>query len=436
MYKNSSSSNDEKDDSSSKNESSKDNSTSKNDNTSSSQKDDDKTESKPETDTSSAASSEDANHEDISDAPSGEMRAVWISYLDLEAIIKGKSASQAKAAINDAFDNAKAQSINTVIVQVRPFADALYESEYFPWSRIATGTQGQNPGYDPLEYMVSSAHSKGLEIHAWVNPYRILSSTDASKLSDDSIAKQWYEEGSDNVIAVDSKGLFFNPARSEVRELIVNGVKEIVKNYDVDGVHYDDYFYPTTSASFDKKAYNEYKASGGTLSQTNWRLENVNKLIRETYSAVKSVNSSVEFGVSPQANVDLNYSTQYADVKTWCANSGYIDYIMPQVYYGFENETCPYETTVKQWNSMIKTSGVKLYIGLAVYKIGTDDKWAGAGSKEWKNSDDILMRQVASAREYSKYGGFALYRYMSFVSPSSSVKQQVTQEMKNLKSIL
>ena len=369
-------------------------------------------------------------------APSGELRAVWLSYLDLETMLKGKSEAEAKAGIDKAFDKIKSLSMNAVIVQVRPFADALYDSQYFPWSKILSGTQGKNPGYDPLSYIVSAAHKRGLEVHAWVNPYRVLTTTDISKLSDDNIAKQWYNEKEDYTVIVDSKGIFFNPARPEVRKLIINGIKELVSGYDIDGVHFDDYFYPTTATSFDKTAYSEYTANGGSLSLANWRMDNVNTLIKDTYASVKAAKPSVQFGVSPQANVDIDYSAQYADVKTWCKTAGYIDYIMPQVYYGFENKTCPYEDTVKLWNSMIKASGVKLYVGLAVYKIGVKDQWAGSGAGEWQDSSDIIQRQVSAAREQSRFAGFALYRYDSVFNPASGVKTQVNEEMKNLQSIL
>ncbi|MFA9381319.1 MAG: glycoside hydrolase family 10 protein [Acetanaerobacterium sp.] len=369
-------------------------------------------------------------------APSQEMSAVWISYLDLETMLKGKNASGAKAAIDSAFDNVVGLSMNTVIVQVRPFADALYDSDYFPWSRILTGTQGKDPGYDPLQIMVSSAHARGLEIHVWINPYRVITSTNYSKLVSGHIAREWHDEGNDYTVPVDSTGIFFNPARKEVRELVINGVAELVSGYDIDGVHYDDYFYPTTATSFDKKAYGEYTAGGGAKSLSSWRMDNVNKLISGTYSAIKAIDPSVQFGVSPNGNIDLNYSSLYADVKTWCKSTGYVDYIMPQLYYGFENGTCPYEDTLKAWNGLISASGVKLYAGLAVYKIGTADQWAGAGAQEWLDSSTMMRRQVSSAREYSKYGGFALYRYDSVFNPSSSVSARVAEEIKNLQKIL
>lgn len=385
---------------------------------------------------SSVQASSEAQSPAKTTAPANELRAVWISYLDLETMLKGKNESGAQSAIDKAFNNVVNRSMNAVILQVRPFADALYQSNYFPWSRILTGTQGKDPGYDPLELMVASARARGLEIHVWINPYRILTSTSYSNLASGHIAREWNAAGNDYTIAVDGKGIFFNPARKQVRDLIVDGVTELVANYDIDGVHYDDYFYPTTASSFDSKAYNEYKAGGGGKSLSAWRMENVNKLISATYSAVKAVDSSVQFGVSPNGNIDQNYSTLYADVKTWCKNEGYIDYIMPQLYYGFENASCPYEQTLKAWNDMITVKGIKFYPGLAVYKIGTTDQWAGAGSQEWLSTTTMLRRQVASARAYSMYDGFALYRYDSFINPASSVASRVATEMENLKAVL
>ncbi len=393
--------------------------------------------SKPAASSSKAASSKPVSSQTTTTtkAPAGELRAVWVSYLDLETMLKGKSSSGAQSAINAAFDKVAGLSMNAVIVQVRPFADALYSSDYFPWSRILTGTQGQGPGYDPLGLMVDAAHSRGLDIHVWINPYRVLTSTSYDKLSAGHIAREWKDEGNDYTVTVDSAGIFFNPARQEVRDYIIDGVAEIVENYDIDGVHYDDYFYPTTAASFDRTAYSEYTAGGGSKSLANWRMENVNKLIKGTYSAIKAIDSSVQFGVSPNGNIDINYSSLYADVKTWCQSAGYIDYIMPQLYYGFDNETCPYEATLKRWNSMI-TADVSLYTGLAVYKIGVNDQWAGKGATEWQNNSDILMREVNSARKASKYEGFALYRYDSVFNPSTSVKARVNEELGNLEAIL
>ncbi len=365
-----------------------------------------------------------------------EMRGVWISYLEFDVMLKGKSEAQAKANIDTYFNKAKEYGLNTVIVQVRPFADAIYNSSYFPWSKYVTGTQGVNPGYDPLAYMVQSAHSKGLEIHAWINPYRVLGKDDLSQLSNDHIARKWLSEGNDAAIRIAGQGIYFNPARQQAMDLIANGVAEIVSNYNIDAIHFDDYFYPTTESSFDIVAYNEYKASGGAKSQADWRRDNVSRLMKQVYSTIKGINSSVEFGISPQGNNQTNYNGQYADIAKWVSNTGYLDYICPQMYYGFDNKTCPYSQTFADWNRMVTAPGIKLYTGLAVYKCGVEDTWAGNGRYEWLNSTDILKRQVQYSRTLSNYGGFVLYRFDSLFSPSSSVANHIAAERANLKQIL
>lgn len=373
---------------------------------------------------------------DISDINnvSTEMRGIWISYLDYEGLLKGKNESEANSSIRSAFENIKEKGFNTLFLQVRPFSDALYNSSYFPWSHILTGEQSLDPGYDPLSMMIEIGKSMDLSIHAWINPYRVKLPSRPDVLSEDNIAKQWLDSGSLNVIET-SEGVFLNPASPESIDLVLNGVEEIVANYDVDGIHFDDYFYPTTDTSFDELSYTEYLSSGGELELDEWRLENVNTLIKKTYEIIKSINKDAVFGISPQGNLSNNYKTQYADVKTWCGNSGYIDYIMPQVYYGYDHQTNSYTDTILEWQSIITDDNVKLYVGLAGYKVGVSDKWAGDASEEWVGKSDILMRQVIDARTLGQYGGFVLYRYDSIFNPEDSVSGVVEIEMNNLRSI-
>lgn len=364
-----------------------------------------------------------------------EYRAVWFSYLDLSGMLKGQGQSAFRKNIRTAFQNVSNLGCNVVIVQVRPFGDALYDSDYFPWSYLCTGTEGKSPGYDPLQVMIEEARALGLEIEAWVNPYRIRTAGNNNALSASNTASQWEDEEEDYVIRY-AGGIYYNPARPAVRERIVDGVRELAENYDLDGIHFDDYFYPSPDESFDSTAYREYKNGGGSLSLGDWRRENVNILIRDVYSAIKAADTSIRFGVSPQGNNSNNYNSQYIDVDKWLSNKGYVDYICPQIYFGFNNSTSPYTETVALWNNKIKVSGISLYIGLAPYKIGLTDTWAGSGKNEWIHDSSILARQVQSARDYKKYGGFALFRYASLFVPDSSVKSQVEKEKNALADIL
>lgn len=197
--------------------------------------------------------------------------------------------------------------MNVLIVQVRPFGDALYESKYFPWSHLLTGRQGINPGYDPLAYMVQAAHKEGMEIHAWINPLRIQTESSPPELAQSNPYQQWRRDPEKaGWTASAGSGKYYNPAYPEVRTLIADGAREIVENYDVDGIHFDDYFYPTEDPSFDEVAYSAYKEEQGenALSLEQWRQENINLLIQEVYTAVKEADPDVVFGVSPQANLE------------------------------------------------------------------------------------------------------------------------------------
>lgn len=389
--------------------------------------------SEPESLSSSTAQPESSS----SAAQSGgqEMRAVWFSYLDFASLLTGQSKSGFSANIGEAFDNVAGLGLNTVIVQVRPFGDALYPSEIFPWSHVVTGTEGKDPGFDPLEIMVEEAHSRGLKIEAWVNPYRVRISNIKAPLADENPAQQYLNTGSDMAVEFQG-GIYYNPAREETVRRVVDGVREIVANYDVDGIHFDDYFYPNPDEDFDKKAYDQYKQEGGLSTLANWRRENVNELISRVYQAVKAEDPTVRFGVSPQGNFENNYDKQYIDVAKWLSEDGYVDYICPQIYFGFENSTYPFAATVERWNRQIKVQSVQLYVGLSPYKIGLEDQWAGDGRLEWQQDSDILARMVETARKAKCYGGFAMFRYDSIFYPAAGVKDQVENELKSLQDVL
>ena len=355
-----------------------------------------------------------------------EMKAVWLSYLDLKPMLLDKNDKSVGKAqftknIQKAFDNIQQLGLNTVIAQVRPFSDALYESELFPWSYLATGEEGADPGFDPLAIMVEQAHQRGLQLHAWVNPYRVRTSATNKQLSSKNPAVKLLKSGD----AIRYNGaVTYDPASKKAQQLIVDGVREIVEKYDVDGIHFDDYFYPTTDAGFDSASYQAYKNKGDSLSLAAWRRQNVNDLVKQVYTAVKQADGEVLFGISPQGNMDNNYNKQFIDVKKWLSEEGYLDYICPQVYFGFKNSTCPYEQTVEEWNDLIKNK-VQLVVGLS-----------GNGRWEWANGGDILARMVETARKEKHYQGFALFRYNSVFQPESSVRPAILEELDSLQEVL
>lgn len=359
-----------------------------------------------------------------------EQKGFWITYLEYMSILKNKSESSFKKSVETYFDNISALGFNTVYVQVRAFGDAYYNSSLFPSGEQFNGTIGTKKSFDALQIMIDCAHARGLSLHAWVNPMRLMTAAQIKNIDNSYQIKKWYTNNNGTYIVETNGRLYLNPAYSEVTDLIADGIAEIVSNYNVDGIQIDDYFYPTTAASFDKAAYS---ASGTSLSLSNWRMSNVNKMVKKLYNAVHNANDTVMFGISPQGSLDNNYNELYADVRTWCAESGYCDYILPQVYFGFENAALPYDRVISEWSGMVTNRNVKLVIGLAAYKIGAADSYAGqSGRNEWLNNSDIMARQMTSAQKLPNYGGVALYRYESIFAPSSDVAAQVNKELKNI----
>jgi uncharacterized lipoprotein YddW (UPF0748 family) len=356
-----------------------------------------------------------------------EQKGVWVTYLELASMLKNKPQSSFAANINTAFDNIKDLGFNTVYIQVRAFGDAYYNSRLFPSGEQYDGTMGGSMEFDPLAVMVKSAHDRGLSIHAWINPMRLGDDNDMKNVSDSVLYKSWYNDDNrrGKMVVKSGDNWYLNPAYADCVNLISDGIAEILSGYNVDGIQIDDYFYPTTNASFDKSAY---AASGTNLSLTDWRYQNVNRMVKKLYDTVHSVNSDAVFGISPQGRVENN-AELYADVKLWCATAGYCDYILPQVYFGFEHKSVPYSETIRTWSSMIKAPGVKLVIGLAPYKIGVAESFSGTGKNEWKNNTNIISRQMADAKNLKNYGGVALYRYGSVFEPESDVRAAVAAEV-------
>lgn len=354
---------------------------------------------------------------------------MWISYLEFESVDFSTQDSFTKA-VETMFKNCADMGLNTVIVQVRPFGDALYNSSVFPSSHLMTGTQGVMPSYDPLSVMVEKAHSLNLRIEAWINPYRVkLSSTKPGNLAANNPAND------PSLVFNANGGIYYNPALTQVQDLVVSGIEEIVRNYNVDGIHLDDYFYPTTDLSIDKSYYD---ASGTSLSQADWRRENVNTLVRKIYDKIKSIKPSVTFGISPQGNNDNNYNTQYSDVNLWLSQKGYVDYIMPQLYWGFGYLTASgrddyqFVKLANQWASYPRDSSVKLYLGLGAYRIGAGDGGSNDQS-EWSSGNN-LAKQVNALYAVNGISGFALYRYDNLFRNSAyaALAQSETEHLRDI----
>ena len=350
----------------------------------------------------------------VKPAEKAEMRAVWISFLEYRSILKNKSESQFKSSVKKYFDNCVSLGLNTVIVHARSHGDAFYKSGYFPASVDFTGKRQDSFPFDPLEIMVKEAHARGLKIEAWVNPYRANRLTE--QFSENDPVKKWL--GTDKVFA-HGEYYYFNPGEPEVRRLVLNGIIELVENYDIDGIHFDDYFYPTTDSSVDKNTYAKYGA-GRTLKK--FRTDSVNELVKTVYSEIKK-RKNITFGISPQGNIENCLNFNYADVKLWGSTAGYVDYLAPQLYWDYGQGSLPYETALANWKKTVTSPSVKLITGHAAYRV------AESGTGGWA-SGDTLKRQVSDARGAANYGGFIMFRYDHLFSDALET------ERRNLKSIL
>ncbi|WP_051415431.1 glycoside hydrolase family 10 protein [Nocardiopsis sp. CNT312] len=323
------------------------------------------------------------------DAPDKRaMRGAWLTTvrnIDWPSET-GLSADEQREELDGHLDAAAGLGLNAVFLQVRPTADAVYTSDLEPWARYLTGEQGGDPGYDPLEYAVRGAHERGLELHAWFNPYRIgFQDTDVSDLADGHPAVEnpdWVVEYGDEA--------YFDPGDPEVRAWVTGVILDVVERYDVDGVHFDDYFYPYPKEGEDFDDDATWQAHGdGFDDRDDWRRENVNRLVADVHAGIEETEPWVSFGISPfgiwrnddsdpegSATAGLeSYGAQHADTLAWI-REGTVDYVTPQLYWYRGLGIADYEVLADWWSAQVAGTGVDLYIGQAAYKAG-DEHWRG-----------------------------------------------------------
>ncbi|MGB3066183.1 glycoside hydrolase family 10 protein [Sphingobacterium thalpophilum] len=330
--------------------------------------------------------------------PKKEMRAVWISTawgLDWPAGIYGEM--QQKQAYMSMLDKFKELRINAIFFQVKAMGDAFYNSAYEPWASSITGVRGKDPGYDILAFLIEEAHKRGVEFHAWMNPYRIATRAGVSSTYPPlhaSVPSDW--------VVSHEKIQIYNPALPEVRSRLVNIVKDLISKYDVDGVHFDDYFYPDPASAgqmtSDQPDYLKY--GQGYTSIEAFRRANVDKAIQDVHDAIVSTRPSVVFSVSPAANKDYNYNTLYADVAKWC-QEGWLDLLIPQLYQEIGNKSNDFQTNLSIWSQY--NFSAALVIGHAIYKFG-DATQAPAFQ-----SAAELEKQFDLTKKNKKAVGSALY---------------------------
>lgn len=360
--------------------------------------------------------------------PKNEFRAVWIATVaNIDWPIKNTDAvEKQKADFIEILDTYKRLNYNVVIVQIRSTGDALYPTDLAPWSKYLTGKQGQPPYpfYDPLEWMIAQAHQRGFEFHAWFNPYRASMDLNTSELSrNHDIIKhpEW-------MIKYGGK-YYYNPALPEVQAHLINVVDEVVSKYDIDAVHFDDYFYPYRIPG---EAFNDtasYKKYGKGMGLEDWRRDNVNTYLKNTYASIKKLKPWVQFGISPfgvwrNKSIDprgsdtqagqTNYDDLYADPMAWMEGN-YIDYLLPQLYWSVDHPKASYAKLSKWWAENTNKN-TALYIGNGSYKINADS------DKRWFDPNEI-PNQIDLTRSFNNINGNAFFSAKSFVNKNNAVTQ-------------
>ncbi len=355
-----------------------------------------------------------------------EMRAVFISYIELNTYIHNKTKDESIENINNIIKKLKSKKFNTIILQVRSFDDAIYESSNFPVSENIILKDGSY--YDVVDYFEKKTRENKLDLYLWINPFRITRKNE--EINPKSYAYKYKE--TDTVKKIDDI-YYYNPSSSYTISHIIDGVLELTKKYNFKGILFDDYFYP--SNDIDTNYYEDYIKNNEYITKSEYNLKIINNLISKVYKEIKKINKNILFGISPDGNIQNNYQKNYADVKTWASSKGYVDFLMPQLYYGFYNTTKPYFETMNDWNDMVTNKSIKLYYALAFYKIGKIDNYAKEGQNEWIENSDIIKRQIILARNTNKYNGFSLFRYDNLFN-KNYYTENTLKEIENVEKII
>jgi uncharacterized lipoprotein YddW (UPF0748 family) len=374
-------------------------------------------------------------------APKYELRAAWVATIG--NIDWPSNASKADMYLQQQeyitlLNTMQSAGINAVIVQVRPVADAFYESSYETWSRYITGKEGvaPNPYYDPTKFMIEQCHMRGMEFHAWFNPYRALVEANKNLHPSNHVTythPEWF-------INYGGKK-YFDPGIPAVRKYVQDVVTEVVAKYDIDAVHFDDYFYPYKVGNAQFGDYRSYAMYGDTFTDKNeWRRQNVNTFIQEISKKIKAIKPTVKFGISPfgiwrniandadgsQTNGCQNYDDLYADVTLW-QRKGWIDYLMPQLYWERGHKNADFTTLLNWWSN--HTYGRAMYIGQGLYNMGVSTKPA------WRNGSEI-PEQINALRTTKNIAGYSLYSANGFYKNKYGIVQTLQYNTNKNKAIV
>lgn len=379
-----------------------------------------------------------------------ELRGVWFSYVEWATFCKGKSKEESAKTIKEQIiPNLKKFNINNVFLHAVAHSDAIYSSKILPTSNVVAKEYDNSLDYDPFLLFVEILKENKIKVHAWLNPLRAMRDGDFAKIKDSYITKKWYNSPNRKDYYIKDEDTFYwlNPANPEVIKHIRSVAQEILEKYpQIEGIHLDDYFYPlglhdNKSLTNDLEYYKKVKPN---VDIKTFRLNSVTELAKNLYEVC--CEHKKIFGISPQGNIKNNKDHMFFNDEE-VISKGYLHYIMPQLYYGFENQVCPFKESVKIWNDLIlknkpKDKEITFYVGLPFHKCGRPvDIHAGTGKFEWKDKRDIIKRQVEFLREFKDCKGFVFCTYLALChpelyKPQQNFKDAAEQEIKNLLQVL
>ncbi len=356
------------------------------------------------------------------------MKGIWLSQYDMQSLYSVGTNQRNEESFTDLCDKickgiAK-EGFNTVIVQLRPNGDSFYPSDLFAPSMFVVGSYSKDKDfkYDPLKIFIKKAHKYNLSFHAWINPMRLMKDSDIKNIDDKYVIKQWYndaEKRENYMFKADNDYWYLVPGWDDVRKLVCDGVKEICDRYNVDSVQIDDYFYPVTHLEFDKEHYALFKDQYAAVSA--YRINMVNALVKQMYDTVHAAGKGLEFGISPAGNISNNTTALYADVRRWGKTAGYCDFLIPQVYWGFENSNpnSRFDKCSTDWQDLCTAPEVKLIIGISLDNCAVTN--ADGDNAEFYNNKDCIKKQLLYLAKMKKNNGFAMFSYQSIFNGNGQI---------------
>ncbi len=348
-----------------------------------------------------------------------EFRGIWVATVANIDIGRYQTKAQYQKDFIEILDTIESYHFNALIFQVRPTSDAFYLSKLNPWSRYLTGVEGQSPGWDILSWMIEETKKRGISFHAWLNPYRVSLERIGNKTKDallKSLSKKNFAyKHPDYVLVSNENEMFLNPGQPAVKQFIIDTIEEIISNYNVDGIHLDDYFYPYSGVkeNSDEAIYQIYKKEGESLGD--FRRRNVNDVVKGIKDIIDKTGLEIQFGISPfgiwrnqtsdpkgsNTRGTQSYDAQFADTRKWVKEE-WIDYIAPQLYWEIGHPLADYETLVSWWNDVCQGTDVKLYTGHALYKYGTQSSFM-----HYKE----IPNQILLNKDYDSIEGSIFFSY-------------------------